>query len=301
MDGSTQAVESGTSGATAPLVRAALLCNPRSGALSRLPDAAPALQQAIALAGFAVIDAIDHEAGLEEQWAEAMRAGAEVVFVAGGDGTLRCAAAWALRDDITLAFLPGGTMNRVCARLGLNQDVLASVDRYRPGALRRLGVGRVNGEVFLFESLLGTPARLLRFREMQRGSGLLGWFPLLRMAWRKLRAIRQGSIRVSLPDGTRRRGSAAIITLPEPGSPPLLQLGVTRPTTSWGRLKQAWAWFRGRLERNPDAQVTHVPRLVVTSRRPLMRLSLDGEMHLLPPPLRYRMMPDALRILAPRA
>jgi len=282
-------------------VRAALICNPRSGALSRLDDPVAALQGAITAAGFQLVP-VSHGGGdLEAQWHEAMAGGATLVFAAGGDGTLRALAGMALRDDVTLALLPGGTMNRVCARLGVTLDPVSSIALYHPGEETRLDVGLANGEVFLFESLLGAPARLLRFREMQRGGGWLGWLPLLRMAWRKLRTFDVGRVRLSLAGGERLRGSAAIVTLPAPGEPSQLAVGVTAQVSSWKRLRQALAWFRGRLAASPDARVLHTARLVAISRRRLMRISLDGEMHLLPPPVRYRIAPGALRILAPRA
>lgn len=286
-------------GPAAALVHAALVCNPRSGTLSKMPDPVGALETAIREAGFDLVGPSSHTEGLEEQWAAARDAGATVVFAAGGDGTLRALASMALRDDMTLALLPGGTMNRVCARLGIVCDPVASVALYRPGVERRLDVGVVNGEVFLFESLLGAPARLLRFREMQRGGGVLGWVPLARMAWRKLHALDLGRIRLSLPTGARLRGSAAIITLPPPDEPSKLAVGVTSHVGAFKRLRQALAWFRGQLANSPDAQVEHTARLVAVSRRGLMRLSLDGEMQLLAPPLRFRIAPGALRILAP--
>ncbi len=281
-------------------VRAALVCNPRSGALSRMADPVAAMEAAIQAAGFDLLPLTDRSAALSVQWQEAMRAGATVVFAAGGDGTLRSLAALALRDDVTLGLLPGGTMNRVCARLGIICDPVSSIALYSPGEISHLDVGLANGEVFLFESLLGAPARLLRYREMQRGGGLMGWVPLARMAWRKLHIFELGRVRLSLASGERLRGSAAIITLPEPGQPSSLAVGVPSHVGAWKRLRQALAWFRGRLSTSPDVRVERTHRLVAFSQRPLMRLSLDGEMQLLTPPVRFRIAPGALRILAPR-
>ena len=281
------------------VVHAALICNPRSGALSRMADPVESLRAAIAAAGFALVPQEDAQAGLDVQWRQATAAGATVVFAAGGDGTLRALAGMALRDDVALALLPGGTMNRVCARLGIVCDPVGSVALYRPGVETRLDVGIANGEVFLFESLLGAPARLLRFREMQRGGGIMGWLPLVRMAWRTLRSINLGRVRLSLADGARLRGSAAIITLPEPGEPSRLSVGVPAVVGAWKRLRQALDWFRGRLDVSPDVELVQTHRLVAFSGRKLMRLSLDGEMHLLPPPIRFRIAAGALRILAP--
>ena len=291
-------VDATAAAAPAPL-RAALVCNVRSGALSRLTDPVGAMEAAISAAGFH-LTTVNHEGDLPRQWQQAIQSGATVVFAAGGDGTLRSLAALAIRDDTTLALLPGGTMNRVCSRLGITCDPVSSIALYHPGEERRLDVGLVNGEVFLFESLLGSPARLLRYREMQRGGGMLGWVPLVRMAWRKLRSFDLGRVRLSLASGERLRGSAAIITLPRPDQPSRLTVGVTADAGPWKRMRQALAWFRGRLASGPDTRVEQTHRLVVFSRRKLVRLSLDGEMQLMAPPVRFRIMPGALRILAPR-
>lgn len=282
-----------------PSGTAALICNPRSGTLSGLTDPVSKLAAAIAAAGFSLAVDPDGDLDLAEQWRVAREAGADVVFVAGGDGTIAALASWALAEDVALAMLPGGTMNRVCARLGLPSDPVESVAWYAPGREARLDIGTVNGEVFLFESLLGAPVRLLRYREMQRGQGLAGWAPLMRAAWRKLVDLRSPEVMLALPNRLRLRGSAAVITMPENGEEGF-QVGVARHSNSLGRLRQAVAWFRGGMaeERGSDAMIAaslaaHVPGA-------MMRFSLDGEMRLAPPPLRYRLRRGALRILAPQ-
>lgn len=280
--------------------RAALICNPRSGTLAKMPDAVGELERAIEAAGFSLVSLPDQVSSIEERWQAAREAGATLIFAAGGDGTLRALAALALADDVTLALLPGGTMNRVCARLGVDTDPVSAVAMYTPGQEKRLDVGFANGEVFLFQSLLGAPARLLRFREMQRGGGVAGWLPLLRMALRKLRGLNLGTVRLSTAQGARLSGSAAVVTVPEWGEPPEFVLGVTRAGGIGTRLRQAMDWFRGRLSESPQAVTVRTSRLVAFSRRRLMRISLDGEMTLLTPPLRFRVAPNALRILAPR-
>lgn len=277
-------------------MRAALIVNPGAGALSALATPRAALSRALRDAGFLLGDPAE-EASIEAQWQEVEACDAEVVFVAGGDGTLRSAAARLLDRRRALAPLPGGTMNRVCGRLGLPRDPLLAAAAYRPDFFTTLDVASANGEVFLYQSIVGQPSRLMRFREMQRGAGLTGWAPVLRAAARgMLRPLGEG---LALRTGPRGRvhGHAAVVTLPAPGEPPLLQLDLARPAGPLARLRQTVRWLRGGLSRDAEVRSFLGPRLIVHGPTPWLRLSLDGEMLLVPGPVRFRLHPGALRLL----
>lgn len=166
-------------------MRAALIVNPQAGNLAGLAEPRAALSSALRASGFLVDAAVAESASFDQQWTAVEACDAEVVFVAGGDGTLRSAAARLPDRRRAFAPLPGGTMNRVCARRGLPNDPLAAAASFRPDAFTDLDVATANGEVFLYQSILGKPSRLMRFREMQRGTGLRGWWPMLRAAGRE--------------------------------------------------------------------------------------------------------------------
>ena len=278
-------------------MKAALIVNDRAGSLSGIAEPRAALSAALRSGGFVLCDAPGEGVALDQQWAAVEGCGAEVVFVAGGDGTLRDAAARLLDGPRAFAPLPGGTMNRVCARLGLPEDALAAAAAYRPGRFGTLDVATANGEVFLYESIVGAPSRLMRFREMQRGGGMRGWWPVLRVAMREL--ARPTSRRLAIRTGVRRRstGHAVVVTVPGPGEPALLALHLARPAGFVARLRQAFRWFRGGLGDDAGVKSISGARLVVHGRTPWLRLSLDGEMHLIPGPVRFRIRPRALRVL----
>lgn len=280
-------------------MRAALIVNHRAGSLAGLATPRAALTAPLRTAGFVLDGAPEEGAPLDAQWAAADASGAEVIFVAGGDGTLRDAAARLLGGDRAFAPLPGGTMNRVCARLGLPPDPVAAAASYRPGPIAVLDVATANGEVFLYQSIVGAPSRLMRFREMQRGAGWRGWWPMLCAALRELMRPAARGLAVRIAVRRRARGHAAVVTLPAPGEAPLLTLDLARPTGSLARLRQAIRWFRGGLAADAEVVTIAAARLVVHGRTPSVRLSLDGEMRLIPGPVRFRLHPGALRLLAP--
>jgi len=280
-------------------MRAALIVNQQAGSLAGLFEPRAALVSALRSSGFILCGEVGEGISLDEQWEVAAASGAEVVFVAGGDGTLRSAAARLLGSERAMAPLPGGTMNRVCTRLGLPADPVLAAAAYRPAEFTLLDVATANGELFLYQSIIGSPSRLMRFREMQRGAGLRGWWPVMRAGMREL--LRPTSRGVAIRSGRRprSRGHAAVVTLPAPGEPPLLVVDLARPGGFVARLRQAIRWLRGGLSGDAEVKTILGSRLVIHGRTPWLRLSLDGEMHLVPGPVRYRLHPRKLRLLAP--
>lgn len=271
--------------------------NRRAGSLAAMPRPRAVLAAALADAGFHFAQDLPDNASLEEQWRAAHAA--PLVFVAGGDGTLRNAAARLAGTGRILAPIPAGTMNRFAARLGLPPDPLAAIAAYRTATAQPLAIAEVNGEPFLYQCVVGRITWLMRLRERQRGSGWRGW-------WRLLRAVLREALHPHLPRilavrvGRRARAHTVVVTAPAPAEPPLLCLKVAPRRAPRVLLRQAWRWFRGRLAEDPDILVRRAPRLAVTAAAGTLRLSLDGEARRARPPLRFRLRPAALRVLVPR-
>lgn len=222
-----------------------------------------------------------------------------MVFAAGGDGTLRLVAERLAGTAVAMAVIPGGTMNLVAGRLGLPDDPLAAVALYAPGEVGALDIATANGEVFLYQAIVGRTARLLRFREMQRGGS--GWWPLLVAGLRALLRPPPRRVTVLGEGGRRFRGHTAVVTTPEAPGQDLL-VDVVRGGGALARLRQAVAWARRGLSSDPGVSHLRLPRLAVATRRARgARLSLDGEMRVATSPVRFRLRRGALRVLLPRA
>ena len=165
-------------------MRATLLVNPAAGSFPSTPGFMERLTAALEGAGFALVLPPRPDHALDEQITAALSARPRVVFAIGGDGTLRAVADRIIGQDIILGVLPGGTMNRLAARLGLPGDPEAAARSMADAVPEPLATGTLNGHAFLYQSIIGRPSRLVRFREMQRGVGLRGWLPLLRAGLR---------------------------------------------------------------------------------------------------------------------
>ncbi len=97
----------------------------------------------------------------EGQARQAVKDGADLVLVCGGDGTVTAAAAGLAGTGIPLAVIPFGTGNLLARNLGLPMDHGEALTVALTGRDRQLDVGSANGRLFLTMAGLGLDAKML--------------------------------------------------------------------------------------------------------------------------------------------
>lgn len=135
----------------------------------------------------------------ERQALLAVAAGAEVLFVCGGDGTVQAAVAALSGTDAALAVLPSGTGNLLALNLGLPNDLGAGIRLATRGARRLIDLGEVEGRPFAVATGMGLDAQMLADTP-HRAKHLLGWLAYAAFVVRRLREPRF-SVRVRLDGG----------------------------------------------------------------------------------------------------
>ena len=96
-----------------------------------------------------------------KQVKRALAAGADLLFVWGGDGTVQRAIGVMAGSETPLAILPAGTANLFATNLGIPQDIAQAVAIGLRGVRRRLDVGRFNGERFAVMAGAGFDAAMI--------------------------------------------------------------------------------------------------------------------------------------------
>ncbi len=117
-------------------------------------------------AGFEV-RAVD-PATLREQVRQSLRDGVKRLVVAGGDGTVSCAADVMVGTTAELAIVPAGTLNHLAKDLGLPADLTQAAAVAATGRSQPVDVGTVEGHVFLNTSSVGAYVAFVRVRERWR-------------------------------------------------------------------------------------------------------------------------------------
>jgi diacylglycerol kinase family enzyme len=303
----------------APPAKIAVVLNGASGTALGLVDPAAVLERLLRKAGFDPL-MIPPEAGsLKARMEAGAASGAAMLVAAGGDGSIACAVDAMRGADMVLGIVPLGTVNLLAIDLGIPLgNMAAAVAVLRGGRIRRIDAGEVNGRLFLCGSVLGLPARLARYREAGRGKGSMTrlWLRVARAAWRAF--ARYGTPRADLRIGGRRvRTRAAAINI----TPSMLNdatgrvfgrdrldegvLGVyaIRHVTLRSILRIGFRALIGQWSRDRDVTAWRTERLVVRRlgrKRPkTLRLMIDGEVTLMAPPLNFRILPGAVRVVAP--
>ncbi|MEO8697890.1 MAG: diacylglycerol kinase family protein [Acidimicrobiales bacterium] len=86
----------------------------------------------------------------------AVRNGADVLGMAGGDGSQAAVAAVAAEHDIPYVCVAAGTRNHFAFDIGVDRnDVVRGLDAFVEGVERRIDLGRVNGRVFINNVAMG--------------------------------------------------------------------------------------------------------------------------------------------------
>ncbi|HYG29628.1 MAG TPA: diacylglycerol kinase family protein [Allosphingosinicella sp.] len=237
----------------------------------------------------------------------------DAVVAGGGDGTISCAAGQLADSGKPLGVLPLGTLNHLARDAGIPADLEGAVATIAAGHIRAIDLGEVNGRIFVNNSAIGLYPHMVRQREDLQER--LGRSKRLAMLIASLRALRRFS---------RHRLTIDLGGLCAPIETPLLFVGNNvyetnlltlgrRKALDQGELCLYAPLVRGRLHflslglrtllglsRQRDfASLVGIPEATVHSRRPALTVALDGEAEVMETPLRYRIRPGALRLIAP--
>jgi diacylglycerol kinase (ATP) len=93
---------------------------------------------------------------------KALKNGAELIFVWGGDGMVQRCADALVGSGVTMAIVPAGTANLLAHNLGIPQDIAEAVRIGFRGRRRTLDLGSINGEHFAVMAGIGFDADMIR-------------------------------------------------------------------------------------------------------------------------------------------
>ena len=261
-----------------------LIVNPRSGTDS---PSAEELRDAAQSRGVGV-HFLEEGDDLQEL---ARGSGADVLGMAGGDGSLAAVAAVAIEQDVPFVCIPFGTRNHFARDLELDRDdPLAALAAFDDGEERRIDVGRVGDHVFLNNVSLGLYALLVHRREHhRRRRDALARLRALALSFRDRRRRQRFTI-----DGKQVRARLVLVAN-NAYKLDLLSLG-ERERLDEGRLHL----YVPHGFRRITWEERSCTELEVGSPLPRIRAAIDGEPVELDTPLQFRIEPRALRVLVPR-
>jgi diacylglycerol kinase family enzyme len=241
----------------------------------------------------------------------AVAEGADVLGMAGGDGSQALVADVARRHGVALVVIPAGTRNHFALDLGLDREnVVAALDGFGSAVERSIDIAMLGDQVFVNNASLGLYATVVQSEEYRDAKLATA----ARMAPDLLGpGGRRADLRFTGPDG--QAATPADVVLVSNGVYRLDRIGGfgTRARLDGGVLgvvtvtvdrardvpELMAAEATGRLRGFRGYREWTTPEFVVDSAEPLVDVGVDGEAMRLPPPLRFRVLPGALRVRIP--
>ncbi|WP_433788888.1 diacylglycerol/lipid kinase family protein [Actinoplanes sp. CA-252034] len=286
---------------TAPL-RPYLIMNPRSGGGKverfRLAERARALGAQVFLLDGPAVDV----AAVARQ---AVRDGADLLGVAGGDGTQALVAGVAAEHGVPFLVISAGTRNHFALDLGLDrEDPSTCLDALTDGVEVRVDLGLIGDRTFVNNASFGAYAVVVQspaYRDDKVGT-------TLEMLPDALTGASGPHLRLTV-DGVTVTGSQAVLVSNNPyatgdiaglGERPRLDrgvLGVLAVTVRGAADAARLVSGRGRAR---ALTVRAATEAIVDADTPSVPVGIDGEAVLLPTPVRCVIRPGVLRVRVPR-
>ena len=275
------------------------------------------LASAFAHRGVAVtikfVEGEDLRAEAEKAVKQAKHGEIDAVVVGGGDGSVRTAAGVLAGTGVPLGVLPLGTLNHFAKDLGIPLQVEAAAWTIAAGHVRVIDLAEVNGETFINNSSIGIYPYMVIDRERRRAAHKLAkWTAMVPAFFRMLRHFPRRRLRIkaqgfAIPYRTpclfvgNNEYGTELFTF---GKRKHLDRGelwfyVVKPRNPAEFALMVWRLCFGHLEQARDLDTFRLSEAEIGARTSRLPVALDGEVRMLHTPLKYRVIPGALQVIAP--
>jgi diacylglycerol kinase family enzyme len=282
-----------------PPRHAFLIMNPRSGggkvARFGLKDKAEALGAEVALLdGPGTVDV----AALARQ---AVAGGADLLGVAGGDGTQALVAGIAAEHALPFLVISAGTRNHFALDLGLDREnPAACLDALSDGVEQRIDLGVIGDRTFVNNASFGAYAEVVRspaYRDDKRGTTLQVLPELLSGHRGATLTVRAGGVTVTGPQAVLVSNNAYEMgDIAGLGHRARLDAGTLGIVVITVNSAMGAVGLLG----GGGVMVLAADEVVVDADEPEIPVGIDGETVMMPTPVRCAVRPQALRVRVPR-
>ena len=241
---------------------------------------------------------------------DAIAGGADVIGMAGGDGSQALIATVASRHGIPHVVVPAGTRNHFALDLGLDRDdVVGALDAFSGAVERMIDLATVNGRVFVNNASLGLYAKIVQAPEYRDAKMRTAAAMLPDLLGPDAEPL---DLRFAGPDGQAHETAHMVLVSNNPyqlddmsgrGTRERIDLGllgVVAARIDGVRAAERFVALNaaGQIRRFPGWQEWSVPEFRIDSAGPV-EIGIDGEAMTLDAPLVFESLPAALRVRLP--
>ena len=260
----------------------------------------------------AKVEAVDGGA-IRDRAEAAVKGGARLIIVGGGDGSVSSAAQALAGSGAALGIMPLGTLNHLARDLGIPATLPESLKVIVSGRTRPIDVAEVNGRLFVNNAAIGLYPLMVIDREAQQDRlGRSKRLAMLVASLRTLLRFHHQRLTLSIDGGEARVDTPLLfvgnndyqLAFPAAGQRDKLDDGglcvmLMRKKGVPGFLAAVARALLGIPRPDDMVRIDGVKHLKVDSARSTVTLALDGETLAMKPPLEFRIRPGALNVIAP--
>lgn len=231
--------------------------------------------------------AVKNPAKLNDTVRKAVNAGAPMIIVGGGDGSLSGTVDDLVDRDCVFALLPLGTANSFARTLGIPLDLPGAVRTIAEGKRRRIDLGMIDDDYFANCAAMGLSPMIGATvpHKLKRYLGRVGY-----LSWAIYCLARFRPFKLSVDDGKQKRtvwatevriangsyhGGVELVESAEVDSGEI----VVQAVVGRSMAPLLWDWFSKFFKVPARARMTEEfrgPRLVIDT-KPRLKISIDGE------------------------
>lgn len=242
---------------------------------------------------------------------DAVARGADLLGMAGGDGSQALVASVASRHGVPFVVVPAGTRNHFALDLGLDRgDVPGSLQAYDDGVDTTVDLAEVNGRVFVNNASMGVYATIVQSEDYRDAKVLTAAAMLPDLLGPEAEPL---DLRFTLPSDQEADTAQLLLVSNNPYQLARLRGGGTRERLDGGALGIAYVRVdtaaeverllalevAGQVQRFASWSEWTTYEFEVRSGGPV-EIGVDGEALTLDPPLRFVIRPRALTVRLPR-
>jgi YegS/Rv2252/BmrU family lipid kinase len=239
----------------------------------------------------------------------AVREGAPMVIVGGGDGSLSSTVDDVVDRDCVFALLPLGTANSFARTLGIPLDLDGAIATIATGKRRRIDLGMIDGDYFANAAAMGLSPMIGETvpHNLKRYLGVFGY-----LLWAMWCLVRFHAFKLSVDDGRQKKtiwatevrifngkyhGGVELAAHAEVDSGEIIIQAVTGRSV----LRLMWNWFAKYFKlpaRDAAVEEFHGHRLLIDT-KPRQKISIDGEV-LAKTPVTVEVAHKAIEVVVPQ-
>ncbi|MAF97072.1 MAG: hypothetical protein CMH26_00385 [Micavibrio sp.] len=241
------------------------------------------------------------------------------ILIGGGDGTIKLAAEKLIHQEQAFGILPLGTMNLMARDLGIAVELDKAIQSYAQGFnVRHIDVGKVNDDIFLCCTGIGTMPEASVYREHNRNDAQPILIPKM-MAYILDQLDKSNHRKLTLKVGSHKKRikTAALIVsnnIYEAGQnlnegnfirhhldQNLLGIYSARPNTFWDKVRLVFRTSLGQWKDDHSLDQWSSKELEVGFEGQNALISLDGETQEFDKPLKFSILPKSLPVIVPQS